>query len=254
MVGEHGSIELQRWLPRFFTDYQDCRTSTPLFALKPKPTPVKLDVSKLTHWFAAMGQPMIDARKGAFQFDPWEVAGLGRDEVRNSAVLAWLLNPKGSHGLGDVAMSGLLGDLRHFDNAFPSTCGNSCRVRVESNPDGDIGNRVDIEIDDEYFYVIIEVKVDAPEGEKQMERYGDIASKLAGSRPWALVFLTPQGRESNTAGPYIDHVFRRSWRQLSFSVAQSAKARSFDPLEAGGPARQMAEQSVRCFLKKMQKF
>ena len=254
MVSKHGSIELQRWLPSFFTDYQACRTPTPPVAQKPEPKSFKLDVSKLTQWFSVMAQPMVDARRGAFQFDPWEVAGLGRDEVRNAAVLAWLLNPKGSHGLGDVAMSGLLGDLWNFDNDFPSTCGSSCRVRVESNPDGDVGNRVDIEIDDDNFYVIIEVKVDAPEGKEQMKRYGDVATKLAGSRPWALIFLTPQGVKSNTAGPYVDRVFRRSWRQLSFSVAQSVKARSFDTLEVRGPARQMAEQSVRCFLKKMQTF
>lgn len=252
MVSKQGSIELQRWLPCFFTDYQDCRT--PPVAQKPEPKSFKLDVSKLTQWFSAMAQPMIDARKGAFQFDPWEVAGLGRDEVRNAAVLAWLLNPKGSHGLGDIAMLGLLGDLRNFDSRFPITCGSSCRVRVESNPDGAIGNRVDIEIDDDNFYVIIEVKVDAPEGEKQMERYGDVATKLAGSRPWALIFLTPQGKDSNTSGPHADCVLPRSWHQFSFSVAQSLKTRSLDPLEARGPARQMAEQSVRRFLKKMHTF
>ena len=253
MANTHESIELQTWIPRFFADYLACRTS-PL-PIKPElKSKFEIDLDKLTQWFADMVQPMVDARRGAFHFDPWEVAGLGRDEVRNSVVLAWLLNPKGSHGLGDVAMLGLLGNLKDFNPIFPDTCGGSCRVRVESNPDGDIGNRIDIEIDDEKFYVIIEVKIDAPEGKKQMERYADVSQQLADTRPWALVFLTPQGGDSNTAGPHAGRVLPLSWNQLSFSIAQAVKTRSVSRSNISGPARNMAEQAVQRFLKKMRNF
>lgn len=279
MTNTHESLALQTWLPSFFTDYQACRTPpvapkpklvtwlssffsayqacrTTLLAHanKPEPKAFQMDAARLAHWLADMMQPMEDARRGAFHFDPWQVAGLGRDEVRNSAVLAWLLNPQGSHGLGDAAMLGLLGNLRRFDSRFPSHCSAYCRVRVESNPDGDRGNRVDIEIDDVHFYALIEVKLGAPEGEEQLKRYGDISKQLAGARPWALVFLTPRGVKSNTAGHHADRVLPMSWQQLAFSVAQSVKASSAGPLTTRGPARHMAEQSVQRFLKQIRNF
>ena len=279
MASTQGSIELQSWLPRFFADYQArrrqpmapkpqleewlpgfftayrcCRTPPVAQPDKPEPAPLQIDAAKLVHWFADMAQPIADARRGAFQFDPWEVAGLRRDEVRNSAVLAWLLNPRGSHGLDDAAMRGLLEDLKRFNSDFPESCSRFCRVRVESNPDGDRGNRVDIEIDDANFYVIIEVKIDATEGKMQMERYGDIAMQLAGRRPWALVFLTPYGGESCEAGKHKDRVLPMSWHQLAFSVAQSVKTSCPDPLSTRGPARHMAEQAIQRFLKQMRNF
>lgn len=245
---------LETWLPRFFTNYQACRT--PLLAHKPELEPkfFRLDAAKLTQWFAAMAQPITDARKGAFHFDPWEVAGLGRDEVRNSSVLAWLLNPKGSHGLGGAAMRGLLQDLSQFDARFPLECSRYCQVRVESNPDGNSCNRIDIEIDDEKFFVVIEVKIGAPEGVEQMKRYGEVSQQLAGTRPWALVFLTPSGVASKTAGPHAGRVVKMSWRQLAFSVMQSVKASSPDAVNTRGPARHMAEQAAQKFLKQMRTF
>ena len=254
MTSTLGSVELQTWLQRFFADYQACRTPPLVHTSKPEPKSLQVDTTKLADWFADMAQPMVDARRGAFQFDPWQVAGLGRDEVRNSAVLAWLLNPKGSHGLGDAAMLGLLADLRRFDGRFPSSCSRHCRVRVESNPDGDRGNRVDIEIDDVHFYALIEVKLGAPEGENQLRRYGDMSHQLAGARPWALVFLTPGGVKSNTAGDHADRVLPMSWTQLAFSLRQSVKASSAGTLNTRGPTRHMAEQSIQRFLKQMRTF
>lgn len=245
---------LEDWLPGFFTAYRSCRTPPVTQPNKPEPAPLQIDAAKLAHWLADMAQPMADARRGAFQFDPWQVAGLGRDEVRNSAVLAWLLNPSGSHGLGDAAMLGLLDDLRRFDSRFPTSCSRFCRVRVESNPDGDRGNRVDIEIDDAHFYALIEVKLGAPEGEDQLKRYGDMSHQLAGVRPWALVFLTPGGVKSNTAGHHADRVLPLSWRQLAFSLTQSVNTTCAGYASSRGPARHMAEQAVQRFLKQMRNF
>ncbi len=244
--------ELQTWLPQFFADYHACRT--PLLEKPPELKSFKVDASELNSWFAAIAQPMVDARKGAFQFDPWEVAGLGKDEVRNSAVLGWLLNPKGSHGLGDTALIGLLGELRGFDSSFPVGCSPLCRVRVESNPDGNRASRIDIEIDDANFYVLIEVKIGACEGKEQLQRYGDISKKLAGSRPWALVFLTPGGSRSNTAGTHIDHVFPISWRRLAISMKKSIVFLSAAASPLAGPRQVSAEQAVQRFLKKMRNF
>lgn len=255
MANTHESLELQTWLPRFFQEFQDyqvCRS--PLPAHEPEPEPLKVDVSQLSNWFDAMARLMVQTRRAAFEFDPWEIAGLGKDEVRNSAVLAWLLNPKGSHGLGDAGLLGLLEELRNFDSRFPSSCSPFCRVRLESNPDGDNSNRIDIEIDDADFYVLIEVKIGACEGKDQLKRYGDISKQLAGNRPWTLVFLTPRGLKSTTAGSHVDSVLPISWRQLAFSIGQSIKASSVGKSHTSGITRKLAEQAVQQFLKKMKKF
>lgn len=240
---------LAAWLPGFLEAYRAHRPAPVKRA--EKPSQPCIDATKLETWLLQMRQPIMDARRGAFNFDPWEVAGLKRNEVRNSAVLAWLLNPRGSHGLGDMALRGLLTEVRKFEPSFPEQSGKSCRVRVESNPDGESNNRIDIEIDDSQFYLIIEVKIDAPEGTQQMERYGKIAEVVAGQRPWALVFLTPKGRASQTAGSY--RVFQMTWWQLAVQIAHVIKSNTTTPARKG-PDRHMAERAVLRFLKQMQTF
>lgn len=43
-----------------------------------------------------------------------------------------------------------------------------CRVRVETNPTGDNTNRVDVEINADNFFLLIEVKIDAYEQPEQI--------------------------------------------------------------------------------------
>jgi len=242
---------LEQWLPIFFNSYQACRA--PRGAVKPPPHRFGTDCENLAHWFEVMAQPLLDARQGAFHCDPWEVASLGKDEFRNTAVLAWLLNPIGSHGLGDAALKPLLEQLDpHFGGGFSLSPNDFCHVRVEANPDGGISNRVDIEISNKSFYLIIEVKIGAQEGMDQLRRYGDLAKIQAGDRPWAILFLTPDGRDAKTAGGYLKKTYSMSWKNLSQIIAKSLRARS----QTGpkGPRRQMVEQIVHLFLKKIRCF
>lgn len=247
--------ELAQWLPTFFDDYravsQACRA--PRATVKHPPHRFGIDYEKLAQWFKLMAQPLIDARQGAFRCDPWEVAGLGKDEFRNTSVLAWLLNPRGSHGFGDAALKALLEQInRQFGGGFSLSRSDFCHVRVEKNPDGEISNRVDIEIESKSFYLIIEVKIDAQEGINQLQRYGDLAKMQAGNRPWAIVFLTPDGRLAKTAGPYLANIFPISWGSLSQLIEKSLRSRS--QVDFKGSQRQMAEQIVRLFLKKIRCF
>ena len=50
-------------------------------------------------------EKLIEARKTGFQ--PFRMMGIAKNETTHSRILAWLLNPKGDHGLGD-------GFLREF--------------------------------------------------------------------------------------------------------------------------------------------
>ena len=244
---------LENWLPVFFEAYQSCRIQKK--EASSVPFIPRIDCEILSGWFKIMEQPLLDARRGAFHCDPWEVAGLGRNEVRNSAVLTWLLNPKGSHGLGDAALKPLLEKVHlYFHGEFPNTTGKFCNVRAEMNPDGEVFNRVDIEIDSENFYLVVEVKIDALEGEKQLERYGSLAELQAGNRPWAMVFLTPRGRKSETSAQYSSKVMPISWAGLSQLISRSLQSSNRISSTAKGVQQQMAEQIVRKFLKKIRGF
>lgn len=194
-----------------------------------------INTGELGHLFNELEQPLFSAKRAGFFCDPWSVASLKRDEVRNSAVLAWWLNPHGSHGLNDALLSRLLQAVESKkDFELPKKVDKLCRVRVESCPDGDRASRVDIEIDDPYFFLIIEVKIDAPESEDQLKRYCDIATLRSGKRPWAILFLTPQGRDSRYLNQDLecakmgDHVVPITWKQVSSMLNDVSKKHSAD--------------------------
>jgi len=61
-----------------------------------------------------------DARGSGDCANLWKVAGLKRDEVRISSVLAWFLRHRGTHGQGDKLLVALV--QRIFGS---SGCGNN---------------------------------------------------------------------------------------------------------------------------------
>ncbi len=206
-----------------------------------------------------MQEPIISARRGAFSCNPWKVAGIGEDEVRNSFVLAWLINPRESHGLGTCVLESILAQVNRFSvkhgrSELPSSPGQFCRVRTEISPNGDDSSRFDIEIEDENFYLVIEVKINAPESEGQVERYGRIAEAQAASRPWKIIFLTRRGGDSQTAGKYFDNTIPLSWSALS----KAALERIRDTVKAYDGHRSMdqvlAEGMVLRFLQGISQF
>lgn len=241
---------LSEWLPVFFDEYRKVRV--PSLQQKYAKPASPLDAEKLKELFYHLEGIMPDARKGAFHCDPWEVACLGSDEVRNSAVLAWLLNPRGSHGIGDIALKALLTALEPLKSIKET--GKFCHIRTESNPTGEFANRVDIEIDSENFYLIIEVKINAGEGDKQIERYGEIAELLSNGRPWALLFLTLQGAKPTTAGKYIDNVFSMSWSMLANVITNRIKPVLKEERASKTVSRIMAEQMVLRYLSRIKSY
>lgn len=250
-------MTLAEWLPGFFDGFSICRA--PIRA--PAAPRVAINPNELASFFASLAQPIIDARQSAFSFDPWEVADLGKDEVRNTSVLAWLLNPLGSHGLASAGMNGLLTTVNHHFQSishgdFLAEPGKFCRVRTEINPNGEVDDRVDIEIDAENFYLIIEVKIKAPEQVGQLERYCRQAEERARSRPWAVVFLTPQGRKPNSSGKYANsgRIVPLSWKKLASVLEQELPNRKAIPDQSRSISRRVAEQAVQCFIKKIRLF
>ncbi len=179
------------------------------------------DYRLLSNWLSSMRLPLDDVQSSAWNFDPWEVAGLGRDEVRNTSVLAWLLNPRGSHGMGSAVLQHLLSHINKQKSHFPHSAGNFCNVRTEISPNGDLSDRLDIEIDAANFYLIIEVKIAATEGYEQLNRYGRLAETQKAHRPWALMYLTPRKKKAKTGSNYTDSIINTSWDEIARIIEKS---------------------------------
>ena len=173
------------------------------------------DSNLLLNLLSSMCDPLYEVQKNAWNFDPWEVAGLGRNEVRNTSVLAWLLNPRGSHGMGSAVLQGLLSYINRQKSYFPDSEGNFCNVRTEICRNGELSDRLDIEIDAATFYLIIEAKIGASEGFEQLNRYGRLAETQKAHRHWALIYLTPGKKEAKTGGNYTNNIISISWEDIA---------------------------------------
>lgn len=148
------------------------------------------------------------------EVDIFDVLGLDSSEEFHSTFLAWLLDPKGSHGLGDhflqgfLAVSGAPRAIRAGDR--PSTT-----IRREKHVALDGGRgRLDIRILNESarFLCAIENKIRAPESGNQLAWYRKVLEHDHPDCRVHRVFLTPRGvmpddpeeREHWTAISYTD--------------------------------------------------
>jgi hypothetical protein len=213
----------------------------------------KLNPIQLQEWLSGLKQPLLKAKQSGLGFNPWMVANIKRDEVRNSSILAWLLNPHGNHGLGALLLRSLLQGVPDHGFSIELDGSSRCMVRTESSPDGDSSNRVDIEIDADHFYLLIEVKIGAPEGTDQLSRYGALCEQRAGARPWAIFFLTPKRSKPKTAGRYENNIYCVSWLQVSKWLSGALKQHI---AQRTSPDAQeiLTRESIKCFLSYIRTF
>lgn len=136
------------------------------------------------------------------EFNLFEALGTINAEIRHSNFLAWLLNPNGSHGLGDVVVKRFLQRaLMHLGDERPLT-----------PVDLDLMDLSDMEVRREWadidvllispenkLVVVIENKIDAAEGKGQLEKYKARIARdfpaLGTGEQWRqlLLFLTIDG-------------------------------------------------------------
>lgn len=169
-------------------------------------------------------RPDLHQAQGAGAFmNIWQAAGLRRNELRNAAVLTWLLNPKGSHGLGDKMAKALFSQLREKPAWMPSASDlHDIAVVAEECPLGSEESRVDISITAPEFLLFIEVKIDAPLRDRQIERYLQeigLKSTSLGNLPSLVIFLTPHGRKPAVG---LD-VASLSWVDVARAIGEIVK-------------------------------
>ncbi|WP_279205052.1 PD-(D/E)XK nuclease family protein [Obesumbacterium proteus] len=250
---KYNNSSLVEWLPEFFYQWPKNIEWT-----RKKHRTININTAGLTEFLSHLSEPLKVVQHRALSFDPWDIAGLGRKEVRNTAVLAWLLDPEGTHGFGRLPLQAFLREIRHNRNDIPEDYLHYCWVRVETNPTGDNTNRVDIEIDADNFFLLIEVKIDAYEQPEQVARYCSDARLRAMSRPWAVIFLTPRGGKPLTCGLDFkpEDVPCISWRHLATALESSLQPHYKESISAdeNSPSRQIAAHAAFCFLNRVRTF
>lgn len=180
-------------------------------------TTTNFTVVKYNNFFSAFdGAYQKDFKRGA-EINVWQQAGLKRDEVRNTSVLAWWLDEKGSHGLGTLLLNEFVNAINKDNQSKPSLCcdGNYATY-VESLPLAERENRIDIELLGKKFLLFIEVKISASEGDKQLDRYLtllDHKAKQYSISPdkAAVIYLTTNNIQENIK----QGIYCISWQQVA---------------------------------------
>lgn len=185
-----------------------------------KPELPPINEASLKGFIQRLRDPLQNLRASGGLCNPWQAARVGRDEVRNTAVLTWLLDPAGDHGLGGLLLNALLARVHQRQGHIPGTAAGTVRVTREAVLGDDGASRVDIEVRchdlHKPFYLLIEAKVDAREGARQIPRYIAVAQAGAGALPWAIVYLTLHGRDARRVDDCdYSRVLALSWKDLA---------------------------------------
>jgi hypothetical protein len=154
-----------------------------------------VDAQRLRALLARLAPQLEAARLDGKLTDVWTIARIGRNEVRNTAVLAGLWNPL---LCGTVATASLTTFLARLPagGGIPTADELSAgyTIRTEDRPLDRADERVDIVIEGATFLLGIEIKIDAPEGFGQLAAYRHALEARAAEqrkRP-ALLFLSPR--------------------------------------------------------------
>lgn len=137
----------------------------------------------------------------------------GRLEIAHTRTLAWLLNPQREHGFRATLLAAVL--RRKFGVEYGTDL--TVTRATHEHPIAGTGTdgRLDIMMEGESaasaprgWLLVIEAKVDAAEGEDQLQRYDAWIRSRAAGRDHLKLFLTTDGRQPESAGD--------TWQCLSF--------------------------------------
>ena len=138
-------------------------------------------------------------------FNLFGILGRESDEVRtHSAIIAELLNPKGSHAQGPVF-------ARRFAERFEIPTDGIESMRVWTEQTVDKGSRIDLLMEYGEMRVVVENKIYAGDQPRQLQRYHEYAAEWDRSK---VIYLTLHGDEpsANSLGELsLDQVECRSY-------------------------------------------
>lgn len=136
------------------------------------------------------------------EFNLFDVLGITRSELQHSRVIAWLLNPRGSHGLSDYFLRGFLSQAATMAKEREIKCVAFTPEDVDGWKFGNIKvaperHKIDILLIDgsNGFVCPIENKVGSGEHSDQLSRYLQTVESEYGDLTPFPIYLTPDGRK-----------------------------------------------------------
>lgn len=140
-------------------------------SVSPREAVGSLDEARLGALFAGLAGPLDQARRAGLLTDVWDMAGIGRNEIRTAAALAALWNPRLCGSVAIDFLAAFFARLGSADLPDRAALARGYTINREERPLGEASERVDIVVETREFLVGIELKIDAPEGPDQLARY-----------------------------------------------------------------------------------
>lgn len=157
-------------------------------------------------------------RKGE-NYNLFSILSIERYELKHSALIANLLDPKGSHGCGDAFLRAffeiaLKGTAYPFENSTPL----DSRTEHYTGPiAGDTGGRIDILVKSSHYGLIIENKIYAGDQDKQLIRYDNYGKEIFGADGYLLVYLTLYGYDASKESTATKSAEEVGYLRLSYA-------------------------------------
>lgn len=168
----------------------------------------------------ALGQAQQEERnrKGE-NYNLFSILSIERYELKHSALIANLLDPKGSHGCGDAFLRAFF-EIELKGTAYPfesSTPPDSCTEYYTGPIADDTGGRIDILVKSSHYGLIIENKIYAGDQDKQLTRYDNYGKETFGADGYLLVYLTLYGCDASKESTATKSAEEVGYLRLSYA-------------------------------------
>lgn len=161
-------------------------------------------------------------RKGE-NYNLFSILSIERYELKHSALIANLLDPKGSHGCGDAFLRAFF-EIALKGTAYPfesSTPPQSYTEHYTGPIAGDTGGRIDILVESKskssHYGLIIENKIYAGDQDKQLTRYDNYGKTTFGADGYLLVYLTLYGYDASKESTATKSAEEVGYLRLSYA-------------------------------------
>lgn len=165
-------------------------------------------------------------RKGE-NYNLFSILNIERYELKHSALIANLLDPKGSHGCGDAFLRAFF-EIALKGTAYPfedCTLPHSYTEYYTGPIAGDTGGRIDILVKNEsshygqssHYGLIIENKIYAGDQDRQLTRYDNYGKEIFGADGYLLVYLTLYGYDASKESTATKSAEEVGYLRLSYA-------------------------------------
>ena len=157
-------------------------------------------------------------RKGE-NYNLFSILSIERYELKHSALIANLLDPKGSHGCGDAFLRAFF-EIALKGTAYPfedCTLPHSYTEFYTGPIAGDTGGRIDILVKSSRYGLIIENKIYAGDQDKQLTRYDNYGKETFGADGYLLIYLTLYGYDASKESTATKSAEEVGYLRLSYA-------------------------------------